>query len=306
MMNLADILFPVRLDDFFTSYWTEKALHVPGKSDKFSSIVSLAAFQRDLDQQIDSYQFPKLEFLLNGESVPFDMYSHIVEMKKVERQRKYSRDAVNRLCAEGYTLTMRRVDQLNADLSGLRARLEQELLETVNMNAYLSHPSAFGFHPHYDTHEVLALQVAGKKQWKLYGTNHTFPLATQPSKGRKTPQKSTVTVELSPGDVLYLPRGMWHSAQTIGSSSFHITIGIHCEKRIDRIHKQMAKDPLWRKNARSAKDFLQRSDKDFSNGMAADVDWGKWMAKLNAARSEEKRVRDTPIDLGFRHQAHES
>ncbi|MBX2815140.1 MAG: cupin domain-containing protein, partial [Saprospiraceae bacterium] len=68
-------------------------------------------------------------------------------------------------------------------------------------------------------------------------------LARHPS----TPQYLT----LVKGDLLYVPRGMYHSAQALSGPSLHITIGIPCRTHIDFAHwmiDQLAHLPEMRKN----------------------------------------------------------
>jgi len=110
------------------------------------------------------------------------------------------------------------------------ADLAAELGHQVQANAYVTPPGAQGFTAHHDTHDVLVLQVDGDKHWTVREPLVPLPLSEQPSSslppGAAAAQPVALDVELGPGDVLYLPRGWLHEAQTAGERSIHLTIGL--------------------------------------------------------------------------------
>ena len=96
----------------------------------------------------------------------------------------------------------------------------------VGANAYLTPPESRGFNVHNDGHDVIVLQLEGEKHWSLYGTPRTLPLEGNTT-ALKAPPEPQEQVLLRPGDVLYLPRGVLHAAETRASHSLHITLSIH-------------------------------------------------------------------------------
>jgi hypothetical protein len=118
-------------------------------------------------------------------------------------------------------------------LVGLGARLAEELGHPVQINAYITPPQNQGFAPHFDVHDVFVLQVSGRKQWTVHAPVIDDPLDSQPFDGYKAAIAERVTepalidTVLEPGDALYLPRGTVHSAQALGATSIHLTIGVH-------------------------------------------------------------------------------
>lgn len=64
------------------------------------------------------------------------------------------------------------------------------------------------------THDVFVHQVAGKKDWPIYDTKVTLPLKGQGcDPDEHQPGPVSEQVELGPGDVVYLPRGLMHLAR---------------------------------------------------------------------------------------------
>jgi hypothetical protein len=112
-------------------------------------------------------------------------------------------------------------------LGALAGAIEDEFDHPVHTNAYITPGSAAGFTPHYDTHEVFVLQIAGRKRWRIEKPPLRLPHRSQPF----NPQSYVVSaplleVDLSPGDLLYLPRGFVHSTTTSDSFSVHVTLGV--------------------------------------------------------------------------------
>ncbi|MCL1624304.1 cupin-like domain-containing protein [Moraxella sp. Tifton1] len=80
---------------------------------------------------------------------------------------------------------------------------------------------------HWDTRDVFAVQLMGKKHWALYQPNFESPLYMQQSKDVDVPEPTIPDMEvvLEAGDVLYIPRGWWHNPVPMGCETFHLAIG---------------------------------------------------------------------------------
>jgi ribosomal protein L16 Arg81 hydroxylase len=97
----------------------------------------------------------------------------------------------------------------------------------VHANIYVTPGNAIGFSPHYDTHEVSVLQIAGSKHWRIYPPPLPLPHRSQPFDPRSYAASfPAVELDLGPGDLLYLPRGFVHTTTTSESSSVHVTLGV--------------------------------------------------------------------------------
>jgi bifunctional lysine-specific demethylase and histidyl-hydroxylase NO66 len=113
------------------------------------------------------------------------------------------------------------------EIWSLLSTLEIEWGCMVGSNVYLTPPgSSQGFSPHYDDICAYILQVEGKKRWKVYA-----PLSKRETLPRVSSRDYTedelkdvqplLDVVLSPGDLLYLPRGWIHQACTLDDNQFH-------------------------------------------------------------------------------------
>jgi len=122
------------------------------------------------------------------------------------------------------------------------------LVARVGANAYLTPPNASGFKVHNDGHDVIVLQLEGEKRWRLYDFSQTLPLESDPAVLEEPPEPSEELV-LSPGDALYVPRGLFHAAETRGSHSLHITLSIHVLTQRDLVQRALDGVPALRRDA---------------------------------------------------------
>jgi hypothetical protein len=145
-----------------------------------------------------------------------ETFSGVVDMDKVRAEYR-----------AGATLVLPALQRLWKPLRLACESLEAELSHAVHANAYLTPGRASGFTPHYDTHDVFVLQIAGHKHWRIHEPPLTLPHHTQTfSPAGYTPGAPLLEVDLRPGDLLYLPRGYVHSARTSDERSLHVTLGV--------------------------------------------------------------------------------
>jgi len=148
--------------------------------------------------------------------------------------------------AGGATLVLQGLHRTWGPIAAFTRQLIADLGHPVQVNAYVTPASSRGFDPHYDTHDVFVLQIAGAKRWTIHEPVHRHPLADQPwtdhreavaERARTAPRIDAV---FEPGDVLYLPRGWIHSAVAQGGTSIHVTIGVRATTRHDLLSRLLA------------------------------------------------------------------
>jgi len=138
--------------------------------------------------------------------------------------------AVRNDFADGYTIVLDGVDQYVRPFGMLARALEVELNFATQVNAYVTPPQSSGLVPHYDDHDVLILQLQGSKTWHLYLGADRPPREIQRDTDKAVDLESLPTpmdLSLEAGDVLYVPRGRVHAAETLSEQSVHLTVGIH-------------------------------------------------------------------------------
>lgn len=105
--------------------------------------------------------------------------------------------------------------------------LERFLGTSVQANAYASWTDREGFGLHWDDHDVVVIQVHGSKRWRLYGSTREAPTFRDVESPERPEGGPVADIVLSPGDVLYLPRGWWHAVTADqGTEPLHLTFGM--------------------------------------------------------------------------------
>ncbi|MDC8760634.1 cupin domain-containing protein [Janthinobacterium fluminis] len=152
---------------------------------------------------------------------------------------RFRSEKMNAMLTEGATLVIDRIDQNIPVVNKLCFELSQYLGEQCFGNAYVAFGGNGSFGRHWDTHCVFALQLAGKKRWRVYPPTHSNPLIFQGSgkEDKENLGEPVIDICLQAGDILYIPRGWWHDVTPIdGEETLHIAAGIHTSK----IHDYMS------------------------------------------------------------------
>jgi lysine-specific demethylase/histidyl-hydroxylase NO66 len=175
--------------------------------------------------------------------------------------------------ADGYTIVVDRVEQYVRAIGSLSHSIEVELNFPTQVNAYVTPAGSTGFVPHYDPHDVLILQIHGSKIWHLYTDTDVVPHEMHRRQEVLTAELPLPTdLRLEAGDVLYLPRGRVHAAETGSEPSIHLTVGIHAftvltlfthalhslSLRDDRVHARLPPRHLDDFGVRASLDVLMR------------------------------------------------
>ncbi|KAL3808730.1 hypothetical protein ACHAXA_010896 [Cyclostephanos tholiformis] len=118
------------------------------------------------------------------------------------------------------TLRLLRPHEHNDRIHAMLSLLESEFGCMVGSNAYLTPLHSQGFAPHYDDVDVFVLQLEGYKRWMVYAPlnkRETLPRVSSRDYTEKEmeDEERLLDVTLGPGDVLYLPRGWIHQAETV-------------------------------------------------------------------------------------------
>lgn len=109
----------------------------------------------------------------------------------------------------------------------------------VVSSAYAAFGTKDSFRCHWDTRDVFAIQLIGRKRWIVYEPTFKLPLYSQQSRDYEhlypCPTDAYLDVVMEAGDVLYVPRGWWHNPLPLGEGSFHLAIGTFPAYAVDYV-----------------------------------------------------------------------
>ncbi|EPZ01112.1 cupin domain-containing protein, partial [Mannheimia haemolytica] len=95
---------------------------------------------------------------------------------------------------------------------------------------YIAFNTQRSFKSHWDSRDIFAVQMQGKKRWIIHTPTFKKPLFMHRSKDMPeyAPNLDDVYMDivLEAGDVLYLPRGWWHDPIPVGEETVHLAVGI--------------------------------------------------------------------------------
>ena len=136
--------------------------------------------------------------------------------------------------ADKKTIVLNGAENYWPSVRDLVMNLREALSSDIKCNVYCTPPESQGFDTHVDAHDVLVLQTYGSKTWRIHDTQTELPLERSSMANEIFPRlasskpdygEPTREVVLRPGDLLYLPRGVPHSAASTDDASIHFTIG---------------------------------------------------------------------------------
>jgi bifunctional lysine-specific demethylase and histidyl-hydroxylase NO66 len=198
---------------FLDTAWGRCPRHLPASGTRSgpAELLTLA----DVDELVASsgLRAPAFRLVEQGRTLPQASVTRRVRIGSRPVSDLVDVAAVHRAVADGATLVLQGLHRSFAPVAAFCRDLEATLTHPVQANAYLTPPIAQGLNLHEDPHDVFAVQTYGSKRWVVHppgsaGSDEAWDL------------------QLEPGDVLYLPAGTRHAAQTIGTPSLHLTLGV--------------------------------------------------------------------------------
>jgi hypothetical protein len=123
-----------------------------------------------------------------------------------------------------FTVRMPEITGLNAQLQQVVRALEIVLRKKVTAMAFWSDAGASA-PVHCDKHDLIAVQVSGKKRWFISNDPATLENDWHEiGKGVVPPFESYQTIDVEVGDLIYMPRGTAHTVEST-TESIHVSIG---------------------------------------------------------------------------------
>lgn len=214
-------LWPLPIDEFFNAYWEKRVFVMKRNEPKYwdgwfssgelRSLVEEGRLAYGSDIDVTMYKDGQ-RFTLNVASdeaaqgeVLWDLFEKTKCSVRVLRPQEYA-----------------------SNVSRMLALLEESFLSGFGCNAYYTPRGSQGFAPHWDDVEAFVLQVEGQKTWRIHALGGDDEILPRFSSRNLHPSEAgpcVLQVTLSPGDLLYFPRGTIHQAQSDSlSDSFHLTV----------------------------------------------------------------------------------
>lgn len=217
--DLAKIIHPITVEEFFAEYYEKKPLHVKRNDPKyFEPLLTLEEIDRVITTLGLSH--PAIECVNAKNPITSGEYTFPSGMIDVTRLYQHF--------ANGATIILPQLHDRVAPLAHLCRAMEVQMSARFQTNIYLTPGGEFqGFKTHFDSHDVFVLQITGSKLWQIFDTAVELPYrGMRFNPAETTAGEMTAEFEIMPGDTYYLPRGIMHHASTQAGGSLHATLGV--------------------------------------------------------------------------------
>jgi hypothetical protein len=255
--SFADLIAPVTEEEFFATYHDRQFLHIPAPDpDKFADVMSWDILTNMLNMT-SIWSSTSLGLVLDTELIPAEQYCRQAVDRNNQLNLQPDAEKVRSLLRRGASLAVNDIDTLWPGTAAAADALERRLGGKAQSNLYCSWYQHQAFDTHFDTHEVYALHVEGEKVWHIYEGRLIDPIANAMFKNLSPEyhhqQCGAVAAEITlrPGDLLYLPRGLYHDALASSDGCIHLALGVTHIIGYDiltMLFEQAAADPLFRTN----------------------------------------------------------
>lgn len=232
-MSFRDLLAPVEAEDFLDRVFDNEPLHFPGAENRFDWLFSWQEANRLLDMQT-VWSGSSLKVVLHGRTLGLDEYCTPRINRDGATLPQPDPQRIQAFIREGATVVLDFVEMLTPEIASVAAALQCWIGGETTCNVYCSWGGHQGFGPHFDTQDVFVLQIDGTKSWRVY--EGKFDQAADADGYRSNDfsddyhEKARGAVlreiRMTPGDVLYVPRGQYHDALAASDATLHLTFGV--------------------------------------------------------------------------------
>ncbi|WP_369221629.1 cupin domain-containing protein [Streptomyces sp. R39] len=204
---------------FFATYWRREPA-------VFDTAPNAPMDIRDVDAALAGglLRTPHLEMTTADERIDAARYTTSREVLFQQVAGYADHERVLDLLKGGATLLLRNTEHWHRPTAALVSRMSEELERRVEAFFFVTPPGGRGLALHRDDADVLLLQVSGSKQWTVRGG----PSRSDWRIGKVTEDAGPALLEttLTPGQVLYIPRGYAHSAVGRQGLSVHLSLTV--------------------------------------------------------------------------------
>lgn len=262
--GLSHLITSSKMNDFLVAYQTNRPFIVHHTIDDLKPLRELP-FLKSLKALLESW--------------PASIQAHLPDVRdEVSSIDTTAKDA-KKLFDNGMGLLFNDANQYSEVLDQWVQQIKADLglsTHTYGRSLIYATPDGKGTAPHFDQNINFVLQIHGTKKWTLAPntsvTNpmerHTIGQVIDPEMQsylespmpQKMPQE-TISFTLSPGSLLFVPRGIWHSTEAHGDAialNFTFTAPTWIDLFLSALRSRLVLSAEWRETADGINDQILR------------------------------------------------
>ena len=151
-----------------------------------------------------------------------------VAWKVVQDKKLYfmDKEVLNKALANRASVVLEGIDVMDTGIAQLVGDLEQTMpCSLSNCVAFFSRSQNEAYSGHRDSDDVLVIQISGTKRWRLHEPQQRRYLGNAPlTDGMMGPVAETV--DMNPGDIMFLRAGVPHKCSTVTDHSLHLSFDL--------------------------------------------------------------------------------
>lgn len=262
--GLTALIHPLKMSEFLSNYRENRPFVIHHAPDDLKNLRDLPFLQ-------------SLETLLN--MWPHHIQAHLPDVRdEASAIDVYPKDA-QKLFNSGMGLLFNDANQISPVLEEWVQKIRADLgLSSLTYGRSLIYatPHGKGTAPHFDQNINFVLQIHGTKKWTLAANTsvanplvrHTMgqPIDVEMMSYLQGPMAEempaeTVSFDLKPGSLLFVPRGVWHSTEADGdalSLNFTFTAPAWVDLFLSVLRSRLILSPEWRETADGVSDPERR------------------------------------------------
>ncbi|MEQ8506400.1 MAG: cupin domain-containing protein [Rhodospirillales bacterium] len=255
-ITFRELITPIEPETFFDEYRGKKAVHIPGNPEKIEQLFNWSSFNRMINMTT-VWNAQTIKMALDGRNLAPDEFCTMGNLREGGRTLVPDWPRIGTLLADGASVVLDLMEMLDPGSAAIASALQMATASRVSCNAYYSRSQRPAFKSHFDTMEVFAIHVEGEKTWHLYEGRFEEPIEADGYRYSSFDEdyharaKGALTQEvtMTPGDVLYIPRGQYHDALAASDACLHLSFGTTRPTGLDflrTISQAATHDPLFR------------------------------------------------------------
>lgn len=199
--------------------------------------------------------------------------------------------------AAGYTAIFNKLNLCNPEVAALSAAISRNYPVGAKtfVTAFLSPSSQHCFGYHFDEVDVFLVHIYGVKSWSVARPTVAWPVEgmNKPAVDQEQQDREYLSVDLAPGDVLYIPRGHIHKGHPGSTGSLHLSAGVHSPTVVDGLISALQHASHFDENLR-----LPASDSNWPSALdvLSSADLYRQRAQVPSARGSIYLPRDSLKD----------
>lgn len=312
-LSFDDLIAPLGRGEFFDGIHRKRPVHVAGPAEKFQFAMDWELLS-DLINQAAIWSQKSLQLYLDTQEIPGSEYCVPGVNRDGEQGLMVDIDRLRHWLGEGASLVLNDIETLTPGMLEIAHILGYEPGGKVQANLYCSWLAHQAFPPHFDVHDVFAMQISGEKRWRIYQRHFIDPINhphfRQLDQAFHDRHKGAISMEfvMTPGDLVYIPRGYYHDAIAESDATVHLSfsavpaIGLDLISAVfdravyDEVFRQAIPDPAV-DGGKATEQHLTRLAGRFRELVREPEFQGKFVDNLRNFRFERQRIK-LPDDAG--------